>query len=209
MNDLNMRSGELPPTYEEVLYWKVTQKIWRVILMNLLSLPLAVVFGGLFLVVVLIVGEPFQVKSVRPGRELILFLVGILLVGPLHELAHGIAMMTFGAKPRYGIMWMGLMLYATAPGYAFKRGQYLVVSLAPLVSLTLLACLGILIFAGTTIVWIMAFCGVINGGGTIGDLWISAIVLRYPSHAYVVDERDGIRIFLPPKENQLSHSREA
>jgi hypothetical protein len=29
---------------------------------------------------------------------------------------------------------------------------------------------------------------------------MSLIVLRYPSNAYIVDERDGMRIFLPMRE---------
>jgi len=31
----------------------------------------------------------------------------------------------------------------------------------------------------------------------VGDLWITTIVLRYPATAYVIDEKDGIRVFLP------------
>ena len=34
----------------------------------------------------------------------------------------------------------------------------------------------------------------------IGDLWIAIIVLRYASTAYVIDERDGVRVFLQNSE---------
>jgi len=192
-----IRPGELPPSYEEVLYWKVTQKIWRVVVMNLLAFPLALFFGAGFLVIVLLFGKPFEIRSAGFVWDVASFIGAAILVVPLHELAHGISMMAYGAKPKYGVMWLGLMFYATAPGYAFQRNQYLIISLAPLVSMTVLACIGILLFTGTTMVWALALFGLLNGGGAMGDLWITSLVLRYPSHAYVVDERDGIRMFLP------------
>ena len=149
-----------------------------------------------------IFGKPSEIRSVDSSEKLIL-LFGILLVIVLHEFAHGVAMQTFGARPKYGFIWKGLMFYATAPGYAFRRNQYIVVSLAPLVSLSILACCGILLQAGTTVVWLLALCATINGGAAIGDLWITAIALRYPAHAYIIDERDGIRIFMPHSEGQI------
>ena len=36
-----------------------------------------------------------------------------------------------------------------------------------------------------------------NAAGAIGDVWISTIVLRYAPTAWIVDERDGIRVYLP------------
>jgi hypothetical protein len=95
------------------------------------------------------------------------------------------------------------MFYATEPNYAFPRNEYLVVSLAPLVSLSILACFGILIQAGTSNVWLWAVWATINGSAAIGDLWITAITLRYPEYAYIIDERDGIRVFLPQNEGTI------
>ena len=43
-------------------------------------------------------------------------LLGILLALGLHELTHGLVMQVFGAKPKYGILWKEMMLYATSPG---------------------------------------------------------------------------------------------
>jgi hypothetical protein len=45
-------------------------------------------------------------------------------------------------------------------------------------------------------VGLLALCAAINGSGAIGDLWITMIVVRYPPQAYVIDERDGIRMYL-------------
>ena len=192
--------GTLPPNYQEVLHWKVTQSIWLVIILNLLTLPLGLVIGIAFFIFLFQFGEPPIVKFYDSNLELILLFLSTALVLLVHEWVHGIAMQVYGARPRYGIVWKGLMLYAGAPGHAFRRNQYLVIALAPLVVLSLLACLSILLLVGTTIVWMLPVYAVVNGSGSIGDLWMSLMVLRYPPHAYVVDERDGMRIFLPINE---------
>jgi Putative zincin peptidase len=198
----NTFSGKPPSDYEEVLDWRIAQRTSRILVMNLLSIPLAFVFGIVFLIFVLMFGKPSEILSTDSTKTAIL-LVGILPVVVMHELAHGVAMQTFGAQPKYGVIWKGLMFYATAPGYAFQRNQYIVISLAPLVSLSILACFGILIQAGTFNVWLWAVWSTINGGAAIGDLWITAIALRYPKHAYIIDERDGIRVFLPQSEGRM------
>jgi hypothetical protein len=141
-------SGNLPSNYEEVLYWRITERTSRILLMNALSIPLALVFAFGFLNFVQSFGQPPPIISFDLTQTALL-LLGVPLVFILHELAHGIAMRLFGAQPQYSIFWKGLMFYATSPGYAFPRNQYLVVSLAPLVSLSIVACLGILIQAGT------------------------------------------------------------
>jgi hypothetical protein len=90
-----------------------------------------------------------------------------------------------------------MMFYATSPGFAYPRSQFIAVALAPLVVLSLLAILGMVALAGTAWVVLFAFVATFNAAGAVGDMWITAVVLRYPPHAFVVDERDGVRIFLP------------
>ncbi|MGD8406239.1 MAG: DUF3267 domain-containing protein [Anaerolineales bacterium] len=192
--------GKPPPDYKEVRYWKISEKSGRVLIMNLLSVPLAIVFGIGFFVFVVLFGRPqgFTGEILNFGLILIF---GIIVVIVLHELAHGIAMQIYGARAKYGFIWKGLMFYATSPGYAFQRDQYIVIILAPLVSLSILACIGILVSAGTPLVWLLAVWATVNGSATIGDLWILTIALRYPSHAYVMDEHDGMRVFMPDNES--------
>ncbi len=188
--------GKPPANYTEALYWKISEKKSRLIAANLLSIPLAGIFWFGFYFIIRLSGKFPEYVFDDPKQSLIL-LVGFAITIVVHELVHGLAMQFFGAQAKYGFNWKGLMVYATAPGYAFQRNQYLVVALAPLVSLSALACLGILIQAGASSVWLFAILGTLNGGAAIGDLWITSVVLRYPSSAYVIDERDGMRIFLP------------
>ena len=43
-----LRRGALPSHSREVLYWKITQSRWQVIVVNVLSLPLAVLMALVF-----------------------------------------------------------------------------------------------------------------------------------------------------------------
>ena len=191
----NAISGEPLSNYREVLCWKISEESSRLVMMNLLSIPLAVVFGIAFFLFVLMFGGLPQFALSDNG--ILIFLIGVVIVLALHEFVHSVLMQSFGAKPRYGFFAKGLMFYAKAPGHAFKRNQYILILLGPLVGLSILACFGIIMLPSTQFVWIFAIWAIVNSSATNADLWITAIVLRYPASAYVVDERDGIRILLP------------
>jgi hypothetical protein len=194
--DPNFRSGSLPDSYQEVLYWRITGEPGRVIALNIVGVLLFIGFGALF-----------STLAVRVGRlpasfdfglvELILIIAGILLALVVHELTHGMAMQMYGAKPQYGALWKQMMFYATAPGFAFARNHYIVIALAPLIFISILVVLGMWLLQGTLWVALLGICGIMNASGAVGDMWITALVLRYPATAYVMDERDGVRIFLP------------
>jgi hypothetical protein len=142
------------------------------------------------------------------GRALenILLVVGLLfglqlLVAFLHEGVHGLAMRFFGAHPAFGFLPKGLMFYATSPGYAYTRIQYFWVAIAPLLILNLLFFLALFLRAGLAGSTILAVLAALNTGGAVGDLWVLAILRKFPSHAYVMDEKDGMRVFLPAEDS--------
>lgn len=189
-------SGSLPNDYQEVLYWRVTGKPARVITIQILAFIALVIFGFVFFRLAVSLGNlPAQI-SFGLG-EMGAVLLGVLLAMGLHELTHGLTMQAFGAKPKYGILWKGLMLYATSPGYAYPRNNYIVIALAPFVVISALVIIGMWLLQGTLWVPLLALCGIFNASGAIGDMWMTMIVLRYPATAYVMDERDGLRLFLP------------
>jgi hypothetical protein len=54
---------------------------------------------------------------------------------------------------------------------------------------------------------LFVICGAVNASGASGDLWMTQIALRYPNTARLMDERDGIRVFVPngpPSERMRS-----
>lgn len=188
-------SGSPCATYTEVQYWRVRDGSGRLIKINLLALPLAAVFGLGFLWIAQHFGK--APKLAWGARESVVFLIGIVGVLALHECVHGVLMRTFGARPRYGFYALGGMFYAKAPGYRFTRRQYLIVVLGPLVGLSLLACAGIGLLTGTSMVWHLALWGVVNASAANADVWIAAVVLQHPADSYVVDELDGFRVLVP------------
>jgi Putative zincin peptidase len=194
INSTRFIQGTLPDDYQQVRYYKI-----RVIVLQILSAPLFVVFGLFFLNVAIGLGKLPSRLQFGLG-EVTLIAIGILLTLFLHELTHGWVMQMFGAKPRYGVLWKQAMFYATTPKYAYRRNDYLLIALAPLFFLSVLFVLGMWFMGGTFWVPIFMICGTINASGAIGDIWISIIVFRYDSTAYVMDERDGIRVFLPNPE---------
>lgn len=198
INDQIPASGSLPDNYQEVLYWTITGKPMRVIAMNILGVFLFVIFGFIFSWLAFSLGKLPSEGEIRilSLSTVGLVLAGILLTLGLHELTHGLCMRMFGARPKYGMLWQG-MLYATSPGYAYRRNNYVVTALAPFVFLSILFVLGMWLLQGTLWVALLGICGIFNAAGAIGDMWITTIVLRYPATALVMDERDGMRVFLP------------
>jgi hypothetical protein len=189
-------AGSLPNGYREVLYWKVTEKPIRVVILQILAFLCLVIFGLIFTNLAINLGKLPSNNRLGLGEISLIFLA-ILLTFVLHELTHGWVMQMYGAKPKYGILWKGPMLYVTSPGSAYRRNNYLVILLAPFVFISALVVLGMWLLQGTPWVALLGICGIFNASGAIGDLWITMIVLRYATTAQIMDERDGIRVFLP------------
>ena len=189
--------ASLPSRYHEVLYWRITEQRHRLVILNLLSIPLTIVAGLALTWIATQIGGLLALKRLEPtAGELVILIIAIALTLLLHELAHGLTMQAFGARPQYGILPQALAFYATAPGYAFTRNQYLLVTLAPLISLSLLSIIGMALFSASNVVVLLIVCATLNASGASGDVWMAALVARYPRAAYVIDERDGMRICL-------------
>ena len=184
----------------ELLYWRITETPGRALRINWVALPLALVFGLAFSWFARVYGNATTLDS--RVSEWMVFALGILVLLAIHEAIHGILMWAFGARPRFGFWLRGGMFYAKAPGHGFTRHQYLAVVLGPLVILSLLACVGILLLASTTLVWFIALWAVVNAAAANADLWIAAVVLRCPADARIVDEIDGFRVLLPSSESE-------
>ncbi|MCL4559954.1 MAG: DUF3267 domain-containing protein [Chloroflexi bacterium] len=189
--------GQLPPGYREALYWQISGTRARTIVIYLLSVPLFFAWFFVFAWLANTFGHIPDSISLSSLPELISILAAFLLVLVLHELTHGVFMRSFGAHPEYGVLWKALAFYTTSPGFAYQRTQHLIIALAPLVVLSVAAVVLMAFISGTAWVALITLAAALNASGAVGDLWIAALVLRYPRNAYVIDERDGVRIFLP------------
>src|SRR5262249_39788954 len=143
-----MDADAQPQTDPSVVDWRPG---WvEAMVLNVLALPLLV--GAL--VFFALVGAPhlrFSGRAAIPLSSLLLALFAVLALIVLrfvaHEALHGVTMAAFGARPRFGAMLLGQVapvVYTTAPGHRFTRGQYLTVALTPAVAIStagVLACL--------------------------------------------------------------------
>lgn len=196
-NAVATRPGTVPPGYGEALYWKLTGNRRRVVLVNVLAMVTVVPWGALFFWLALRTGWLPPAAAFASLNMALAFVVATIAILVLHELVHGAAMRLYGAHTEYGAILSKGMFYATAPGFAFPRNRYLVVVLAPLVVLSLLAVIAMALLAGSSWVMVVVLAATLNASGAAGDLWMSALVLRYPPAAYIVDEKDGMRVFVP------------
>jgi hypothetical protein len=186
--------------YQQILHWTIKDKPARTITIQLLIIPLMILFGFSFLTLNNLIGkQPFSFSGGTFNidiPEVGIGIAGIVATIVLHELVHGLVMRLCGAKSQYGVLWKQLMFYATCPGYGFRRNSYIMIALAPLIGISCLAVVGMFLLQGTNWGALLALSATINGCGAIGDMWIVSRVLHYPKTAYVVDERDGFRVLI-------------
>ena len=186
----------IPENYQEVLYWKLSHHKTLLVVLNVVGLALMGLALPLFFAWARLWQTAIVSVDMRVG-QLTGTIGAIALTIMLHELTHGLALRAYGARPKYGVMWNEMMFYATAAGYAFRRNVYLVIALAPLVGLTLVGMALLMLPLPGWLVWIVVFCTALNVGSAIGDMWLVRVALGYPPAAYVVDEKDGLRVFMP------------
>jgi hypothetical protein len=186
----------LPSDYREVEHL-VLLKPGTYLLINIAALiPLIVglvVMGAWWGVILRLRGEhPGGFGADWPWWAWFVVLLGISIV--VHEGLHGLAIWVAGHKPRFGMMLSKGAFYATADNALFPRNTFIVIALAPIIGITLLGML-VIYFVSDILGFYVALAVVLNAANSIGDLWMTAAVLRYPATALVRDEADSIRIY--------------
>ncbi len=162
----------------------------------LLSLLLLVI-GGAFFGLLDVAAYSWQTHtsvSIQGGWGLLLWfvinIVGYILILPIHELVHAAVFTLWGGKPYFGTK-MPYALYCGARQQLFRRNQYLVVGLAPLVVITLAGIIFTLVSPALASYTIFAIVG--NISGAAGDLWVAWRLLRLPRSILVEDTEAGYR----------------
>jgi hypothetical protein len=186
----------LPADYREVHYFTVNKPgvlLW----LNLLSLIPMVICGLMVFGTLLVYHEEiggFLVLPFLPEKIPTWAGLGLLFfVLPLHEWLHGLAIQHYGHRPRYGFKL--IVLYATSDGAYFRRNEFIRIALAPLVIITLVG-MPLLVFFPMEIGRWLAWTITLNAAGSIGDLWMTSVALRYDPTALILDEEDSMRVFM-------------
>ncbi|MGE5250848.1 MAG: DUF3267 domain-containing protein [Bacteroidota bacterium] len=192
---LNAAQDNLTGEYRQVGYVKVGEvasrlmQIWMlgaiVFLMALLFSFLARSFGRL--------PAGFRLGALEIASGFVVFLGTIIL----QEWVHVLVLRLYGARPEFGLFRNKAIAYISLEGYGVRRNTLIVAALVPLILITGLALLGTWLFQGTPWVALFALIAVVNVGASISDLWVMAVLLRYPSAAWTVDDGDGMRVLMP------------
>jgi membrane protein YdbS with pleckstrin-like domain len=137
-------------------------------------------------------------KSFQIGMsEIVIGVIVFVVTLVIHEWMHGLILRRYGARPEFGLFRNRAIATISILGYGLRRNTVILAALAPLIVLTCLALLGIWLVQGTNWVALFALIAVVNAGAAMTDLWVIAILLRYPSSAWTVDDKDGMRILMP------------
>ena len=188
----------LPPNYREARHLVATEQkmLLKLNLASLVPLGLALIFMGWWWAFVQRLRGPYSTAFSESFSSLVGIVLVLVITFGAHEAIHGVAIRLYGHKPRFGMALHKGVLYATTDNALFPRNQFIAVALAPLVVLTL-AGMALMVVLPDSLAYYAGLVVVLNAAGAIGDLWMSAEVLRYPRNALVRDEADSIRIYVP------------
>jgi hypothetical protein len=119
---------------------------------------------------------------------IVINIVGYVIILPLHEVIHGLIFALWGGRPYFGAK-LPLALYCGAKEQLFRRNQYLVVGLAPLVVITLAGIAFTLLVPGLAAYILLATIG--NFSGAAGDVLVARRILRHSGDILIEDTETG------------------
>jgi len=190
----------LPDEYAPVGTLDLRDNLRAMLVLNGLGLVLLVVSGWLFVRIGLwlrpeAAGQlSFEVNTPGSILGVIFGLIGLTVVMlVVHEAIHGVFFWLFtGSRPHFGIG--AGYAYATAPGWYIPRGQYFVVSLAPLV---LISVAGMGLAALAPVSWFVPVLALVimNASGAVGDMAVAAWLLAQPPTCLAQDKGDAVTLY--------------
>ncbi len=194
MKDLKPWFGDLPhETAPEMAgYQQVSHEQLNMTKVTVGGTMLIPLWAIALMAVVAALGGPSSYETRFTFTTFVLFFVAMVGVIVVHEILHGVAAIFLGVRPSFGI----------GPGFAYttflepmKKSSYLTVGLAPLVVITVTTVAMATIWPD--IAGWMVVIGTINASGAVGDLWMTARILRSPRRAMFYDLADGFAVFAP------------
>jgi hypothetical protein len=193
----------LPSGFHAIGTLDLTKNVRALIWMNVVGLLLFIFFAFLFIQALVwmrpadaLVGLSINIQGVLGVFSFFAVLVLIYAVAIiLHEGVHGVFLAWYTrSRPSFAFHWY--YACASAPGWYFPRNLYYVVSLAPLVILSLL---GFLVLALAPVSWLLPVLVfmVINASGAVGDLFVFIWLARQPGTCLAYDTGNAVTLYLP------------
>jgi len=173
---------------------------WALIGLTMGSMAAFFLFGWLALALLTALRADLGSVSIQVGAgNLLPFLLGFVALLAMtvivHEAIHGLFFWLFTReRPRFG--FKGLYAYAAAPDWYLPRRQHLIVTLAPLVVISVIGLLGMWVASAAVVIPLMLVV-VLNAAGAVGDLVTAAWLLAQPATTLVRDSGDAITLYRP------------
>jgi hypothetical protein len=194
-----MATKTLPSEYSSYVTLDLSKDYRLVILLNIFAIGLIFVFGWIFIQIARYfhpeLGLITEIHANRIEILLWVILLTVIYIGILilHELIHGVFFwLITHERPRFGFKL--IYAYAAAPGWYIPRNPFLVVGLAPLVLISLF---GILLIpaAPPFLLVCLLFAMTMNASGAVGDIYVTGLLLTYPSSSFIQDRGDIFMIY--------------
>ena len=152
------------------------------------------------------IGLPLAVGAVVWGTAVTILIALIIIVASIliHELLHALALKLLGYQPIIG-MDRGFPVAGIVRGEFLSRNHYLIVTVTPLLSMTLIGGT-LLLFLPHAIGKLLLIALLLNFPASFGDLIVAQRVRRYPSQALFANDDNHIYAYLPICDTHSSHT---
>jgi len=195
----------LPVGYTMAGTFNLNKNITALVVLNVVALALLGVFSAFFSWMIQVLRPGMTFETLMHGLDWlnswtgILMLIGsLLLMVILHEGFHGLFFWLFTkARPRFA--FRGAYAYAALEGWYFPRKYYAVISMTPLIGISLLAAVLFSFAPVEVMVWAWAIA-IFNGSGAVGDLAVTVLMLFKPAGCLVEDQGDKMNFYIPSKD---------
>lgn len=203
-------SQMIPHNYELAGRWQINLKGWSLVFWlagGTIVFGLAIIVG--IIIRVLLRGD-FEGPDYLGGFFVPLILVVFVVSIIMHEGIHGLMFLYYGGKPRFGIKLVGRLFpvaFYTTSRTPILREQYLLVILAPFMTLTLVF-LVISILVNAKDIGILAIMAMaMNASSSIGDLMVAWKVVRHGQQTIYENTETGLNWYVPSAESQAVTDR--
>jgi len=197
-------SPRIPDNYEFAGRWKLNLKGWSLVQL----LAGGTIIFGLTIILGLTIRGLLRGDSEGTvnlgGFFFLLVLVVFVASIILHEAVHGVLFLVLGGKPRFGVKLVGrffpVAFYATSRT-PLLRNQYLLVCLAPFLTLTLVFLMIGILANADVIVALAIMAMALNASGSIGDLMMAWKIRQHGRKTLYEDSENGFNWYVPSRPN--------